>query len=205
MIVFRGATAIAAAMFALGLAACSPSAAPVGLEPGDAPVPSQPKAAPLAEPAPVEPAPVAPEPVAPDPNVQGGNAQGANMQDGNDQGGQQQAGALDPRLVGTWVNEKQINSGGGAGGFASFSTVMSMLLHADGTVQQYTQSVGGGGEWSSNSGRTLDFEGRWRAANGTLLVHTAGLPDFVPAATYSFSGEYLVTQSDMGRLIWQRR
>ena len=32
-----------------------------------------------------------------------------------------------------------------------------------------------------------------------------GLPDFTPAATYSFSGDYLVTQSDMGRLIWQRR
>jgi hypothetical protein len=200
--VFRGATGIAAAVLALGLAACSPAAAPA---PDEARVALQPEAALPVEPAPVEPTRVAPEPVAPAPVVQGVDAQGANMQSGNDHGGQQQAGALDPRLVGTWVNEKQINSGGGAGGFASFSTVMSMLLHADGTVQQYTQSVGGGGEWSSNSGRTLDFEGRWRAANGTLLVHAAGLPDFVPAATYSFSGEYLVTQSDMGRLIWQRR
>lgn len=39
----------------------------------------------------------------------------------------------------------------------------------------------------------------------TLYVYAAPLPDFTPAATYSFSGEYLVTQSDMGRLIWQRR
>ena len=121
------------------------------------------------------------------------------------QGENSQSGALDSRLVGTWVNEKQINSPGGAGGFASFSTVMTMELNANGTIRQHTQSVGGGGDWSSNSGRTLDFEGTWRASNGTLSVLGMGLPDYTPAATYAFSGEYLVTQSDMGRLIWQRR
>lgn len=133
--------------------------------------------------------------------MRGGNDHGGN----NPGAGQSQANALDPRLVGTWVNEKQINSGGGAGGFASFSTVMTMVLNGDGTIQQFTQSVGGGGDWSSNSGRTMDFDGTWRAGNGTLLVHGMGLPDYTPAATYTFSGEYLVTQSDMGRLIWQRR
>lgn len=133
--------------------------------------------------------------------MEGGNDHGGNIPGA----GQSQANALDPRLVGTWVNEKQINSGGGAGGFASFSTVMTMVLNGDGTIQQFTQSVGGGGDWSSNSGRTMDFDGTWRAGNGTLLVHGMGLPDYTPAATYTFSGEYLVTQSDMGRLIWQRR
>jgi len=44
--------------------------------------------------------------------MQGGNDHGGN----NPGAGQSQANALDPRLVGTWVNEKQINSGGGAGG-----------------------------------------------------------------------------------------
>jgi len=122
------------------------------------------------------------------------------MQDDNPQ-----PAALDQRLVGTWVNEKQINSPGGAGGFASFSTVMTMELGANGAIRQFTQSVGGGGEWSSNSGRTLDFEGTWRAANNTLLVLGMGLPDYTLAATYAFSGEYLVTQNDQGRLIWQRR
>jgi hypothetical protein len=112
---------------------------------------------------------------------------------------------LDERLVGIWVNEKQINSPGGAGGFASLSTVMTMELHADGGILQYSQSVGGGADWSSNSGRTLDFEGKWRADGATLSVFGMGLPDYTPAATYSFSGQYLVTQSDMGRLIWQRR
>jgi hypothetical protein len=117
----------------------------------------------------------------------------------------QPSSQLDPRLVGVWVNENQINSPGGAGGFASFSTVMTMELDADGTIRQFTQSVGGGGDWSSNSGRTLDFEGNWRASNNTLLVLGMGLPDYTPAATYSFSDQYLVTNSDMGRLIWQRR
>lgn len=112
---------------------------------------------------------------------------------------------MDQRLVGTWVNEKQINSPGGAGGFASFSTVMTMEINANGSIRQFTQSVGGGGEWSSNSGRTLDFEGTWRAGNGTLSVLGMGLPDYTPAATYSFSGESLVTNNDQGRLIWQRR
>jgi hypothetical protein len=182
-------------VLAVCAAACSPAADPA------APQATEPEAV----------APEAPEPVAPEPEATGPNTQGASMQGGNDQGGnnpgagQSQAEALDPRLVGTWVNENQINSGGGAGGFASFSTVMTMVLNGDGTIQQFTQSVGGGGDWSSNSGRTLDFDGTWRAGDGTLLVHGMGLPDYTPAATYTFSGEYLVTQSDMGRLIWQRR
>jgi hypothetical protein len=117
----------------------------------------------------------------------------------------QPSSQLDPRLVGVWVNENQINSPGGAGGFASFSTVMTMELDADGTIRQFTQSVGGRGDWSSNAGRRLDFEGNWRASNNTLLVHGMGLTDYTPAATYSFSDPYLVTNSDMGRLIWQRR
>ncbi len=109
----------------------------------------------------------------------------------------------DARMVGIWVNEDIINSGGG--NFASYTTVMTMELHPDGRVVQYTESIGGGGDWSYDGGRTIDFEGEWRADGRTLSVYAAPLPDFTPAATYSFSGEYLVTQSDMGRLIWQRR
>lgn len=117
----------------------------------------------------------------------------------------QQAAAdeRDARMVGIWVNENNINSGGGD--FASYSTVMTMELYPDGRVLQYTESVGGGGDWSYDGGRTLDFDGQWRADGQTLYVYAAPLPDFTPVATYSFSSEYLVTQSDMGRLIWQRR
>lgn len=112
---------------------------------------------------------------------------------------------LDERLVGVWVHESQINSPGGAGGFAAMSTVMTMELSADGTIRQFTQSVGGGADWSSDSGRTMDFDGRWAADGQTLSVLGRGLVDFTPAAAYEFSGTYLVTHSDMGRLIWQRR
>lgn len=111
--------------------------------------------------------------------------------------------ARDERLVGIWVNENIISSGGG--NFASYMTVMTMELYPDGRVVQYTESVGGGGDWSFDGGRSLDFDGQWRADGQTLYVYAAPLPDFTPAATYTFSGEHLVTVSDMGRLIWQRR
>ena len=87
----------------------------------------------------------------------------------------------------------------------AIATVMTMELSADGTIRQFTQSVGGGADWSSDSGRTMDFDGRWAADGQTLSVLGRGLVDFTPAAAYEFSGTYLVTHSDMGRLIWQRR
>lgn len=111
----------------------------------------------------------------------------------------------DERLIGTWVNEALITSPGGAGGSAALSTVMTMELSDAGAIRQYTQTAGGGADWSSNSGRTLDFEGRWTADGQTLSVMGAGLVDFTPAAAYEFSGDYLVTHSDLGRLIWRRQ
>ena len=111
----------------------------------------------------------------------------------------------DERIIGVSVNEQQTNSPGGAGGFASFSTLMIMELNADGTVRQMTQGVGGGADWSSDSGRRIDFEGQWKADGETLFVIGMGLPDYRPAATYKLVNSYLVTQSDIGRLIWQRR
>ena len=62
-------------------------------------------------------------------------------------------------MVGIWVNEDIINSGGG--NFASYTTVMTMELHPDGRVIQYTESIGGGGDWSYDGGRTIDFDGQW--------------------------------------------
>ena len=111
----------------------------------------------------------------------------------------------DDHLIGVWVNEQQINSPGGAGGFAGFSTLMIMELNADGTVRQMTQGVGGGADWSSDSGRRIDFEGQWKADGQTLFVMGMGLPDFRPAAQYQLVDSYLVTHNDMGRLVWQRR
>ena len=117
---------------------------------------------------------------------------------------QQPDAGRDSRLIGTWVNEDIMNSPGGAGGFASFTTIMTMEFHPDGRIIQYTESYGGGGDWSYGGERTLDFEGQWRADGRTLSVYGMGLPDFTPAAIYEFSGDYLVTNNDQGRLIWQR-
>ena len=97
-----------------------------------------------------------------------------------------------------------MNSPGGAGGFASFTTIMTMEFHPDGRIFQYTESYGGGGDWSYGGERTLDFQGQWRADGQILSVYGMGLPDFTPAAAYEFSGGYLVTHNDQGRLIWQR-
>lgn len=187
---------IAAAML---LGACSQETAapaePVVPQAVDTPEPSQP-ASPVAETGPASPA--APAEITPAP------AQQAPASPAPSQPVQQPAAAQrDARMVGIWVNENMINSGGG--NFASYTTVMTMELHPDGRVIQYTESIGGGGDWSYDGGRTIDFDGQWRADGQTLYVYAAPLPDFTPAATYSFSGEYLVTQSDMGRLIWQRR
>lgn len=101
------------------------------------------------------------------------------------------------------MNENIINSGGS--NFASYTTLMTMEIYPDGRVVQYTESVGGGSDWSYGGGRTMDFQGEWRGDGKTFFVYGMGLPDYTPAATYSFSGGYLVTQSDMGRLIWQKR
>lgn len=112
-------------------------------------------------------------------------------------------GNLDASLVGTWVNEKMINSGGA--NFASFTTVMTMTLGADGRVSQWSRSVGGGGNWNYDSAGELQYSGRWSSQGGVLYVHLDGTADFKPTAQYRFSDRYLVTENNQGRLIWQRR
>lgn len=114
-----------------------------------------------------------------------------------------QPGTLDASLVGTWVNEKMINSGGAS--FASFTTVMTMTLGADGSVSQWTRSVGGGGDWNYDSAGELQYSGRWSSEGGVLYVHLDGTDGFKPTAQYRFSDRYLVTENNQGRLIWQRR
>ncbi len=113
-------------------------------------------------------------------------------------------GALDAQLVGRWRQESQINSPGGAGGFASFSTVRTLVLGADGRAQQTVRSVGGGGDWSADGGERIEFSGRWTSRDGSLFVQPDGQPRFIPAGRYRFSGQYLVTENGQGRLIWSR-
>lgn len=113
-------------------------------------------------------------------------------------------GSIDPRLVGVWKHEKITNSGGG-GNFASFTTVRTLQLGADGAVSQWVQSVGGGGNWSYNGGgRRLEFSGQWQAREGVLLVQPGGTQGFKPATRYRFSDAYLITEGTEGRQVWRR-
>jgi hypothetical protein len=114
------------------------------------------------------------------------------------------AGSLDPAIVGRWRNESQINSAGGAGGFASFSTVRYLELAADGRVRQSVRSAGGGGNWSAQAGETVEFSGRWQVRGAELWVRADGAPDFVRAGVYRRVGERLVTENAQGRKIWER-
>lgn len=110
----------------------------------------------------------------------------------------------DPALIGTWVNETIINSDGGAS-FASMTTQMILQLQDDGSVSQWRRSVAGGADWSHDSPGELQYSGRWQSSNGLLEVQMQGRSGYQPAAYYRFSDQYLVTESNTGKLIWQRR
>lgn len=114
------------------------------------------------------------------------------------------AGAIDTQLVGRWAHQSMINSGGGAGGFASFTTERTLELAADGQIRQWVRSVGGGGQWSADGGRQLEFSGRWQARAGELWVQPPGEARFQFATRYRLSGPYLVTEGPGARRIWQR-
>ncbi|RPH43435.1 MAG: hypothetical protein EHM87_13780 [Burkholderiales bacterium] len=114
------------------------------------------------------------------------------------------AGSLDAAIVGRWRNESQINSPGGAGGFASFSTVRTLELGGDGRARQSVRSAGGGGNWSSQGGETVEFVGRWQVRGAELWVQAEGTTGFVRAGTYRRVGERLVTENAQGRRIWER-
>lgn len=113
------------------------------------------------------------------------------------------ADGQDPALIGTWMHEKIIDSGGAS--FASFNTLMTLQLNADGSVTQWARSVGGGSDWSYDSPGEVQYSGHWRSQDGMLMVRLAGAADYQPAAYYRFSDPYLITESNTGQMIWQRR
>ena len=109
----------------------------------------------------------------------------------------------DPALVGTWVFEQMSNSEGLE--YASLTTVTTLRIRADGSIEQWRRSVAGGSEWSYDRPGELQYSGRWRSEQGLLLVQLKGAKDFQPAARYRFDTPYLVTESNTGRMVWQRR
>jgi hypothetical protein len=113
-------------------------------------------------------------------------------------------GALDTRLVGVWTSSENLGGSGGPNP-GGFSTVRIAQITADGRISQWSESAGGGADWSYGSGRELEFSGRWQARDGILYVHADGGAGFEAATRYRFADPYLVTETDRGKTIWQRR
>ncbi|MBB1517984.1 hypothetical protein [Aquipseudomonas guryensis] len=111
--------------------------------------------------------------------------------------------AQDPALIGTWVHEQITNSSGVE--FASLNLVTTLRIRADGSIGQWRRTVAGGSDWSYDRPGELQYSGNWRSDNGLLLVQLEGARDYQPAARYHFSEPYLVTESNTGKMIWQRR
>lgn len=116
----------------------------------------------------------------------------------------QGAGRIEPALVGRWVRDSTINSSGGAGGFASFSTRRTLQFAADGRVLQTLRSAGGGGSWSHASGEQVEFAGRWEVRGDTLWLAQDGQAQFQPAGRVSLVDGRLVVYHGQGRQIWTR-
>lgn len=106
---------------------------------------------------------------------------------------------LDPALVGTWIHEERRRDNG-----ASFATLMTLRLNADGSVIQWQRSIDDSGRHYASPGE-VQYRGHWRSDNGLLQVRLAGAAEYRPAAYYRFSDPYLVTESNTGAMIWQRR
>lgn len=111
---------------------------------------------------------------------------------------------LDTRLLGRWVSQTSIQSPGGAGGFASFTTERWITFGADGSVQQWARTVAGGSDWSSQSKGRLEFAGRWQTRGSEIWVQPEGLAEYLRAGSYRFVDNRLVTEGRDGRTIWQR-
>lgn len=109
----------------------------------------------------------------------------------------------DPALVGTWIYEQMTNSSGAE--FASLSSVTTLRIRADGSIEQWQRTVAGSSEWSYDRPGELQYSGRWRTADGLLLVQLQGNREYQPAARYHFSDPFLVTESNTGQMTWQRR
>lgn len=113
------------------------------------------------------------------------------------------SGRLDPALVDTWRYAHTIVRGGATP--ASRTTILTLQLDADGSVAQWRRTLDDAAHGSVDSPGELQYRGRWYSADGLLLVQLQGAGDFQPAAHYRFSEPYLVTESNTGKMFWQRR
>ena len=111
-------------------------------------------------------------------------------------GGQQR----DANLVGNWSHQIITNSGG-----SGFTTILYFQIGADGSYAQYSKSVGGGSEWSHNSGKAeLQQQGRWYSRDNIIYIQPDGQTSYTAGANYRFYDGRLVTEDVNGRKIWTR-
>jgi len=114
------------------------------------------------------------------------------------------AGSMPAAFAGRWRHQQQINSAGGAGGFAGFSAETLMELGADGRLRQWSRAAAGGAGWSGVAQERPEFSGRWQVRGDELWVQREGQTGWQRAGRIRRSGEYLVTEGEGGRRIWQR-
>lgn len=111
--------------------------------------------------------------------------------------------AQEPTLVGTWLHKQVSNSDESKP--AVFTALLTLRLEADGRVTQWRRELGEHDASNVDAPGQVQYSGHWRSEGGMLLVRLAGASDYQPAAYYRFSGGYLLTQSNSGKMVWQRR
>lgn len=114
-----------------------------------------------------------------------------------------QGAAVDARLVGRWQQQRITSSDGGTG-FASFTTLRTLELGADGQVREWLKSVGGGAGWSHRSEPELQFAGHWAVRGDRLWLQPQGQPGFVEAGRVQLVDGRMVIENGRQRAVWQR-
>lgn len=112
-------------------------------------------------------------------------------------------GERDPRLVGVWTYQ-EIMTGGGV----SVATEMAVQLRADGiAVEGDARTVGGGADWSGDTGRSSDVTTyRWKTENGAVYGAPADGGQWTRIADYETNGSRLLMMYVNGeRQLWYRQ
>jgi hypothetical protein len=117
---------------------------------------------------------------------------------------QNDGAAGDQRLVGHWVYQEILGGGG-----ASLTSEEHLVFRSDGNYAYGKgRTVGGGADWSYDSGGGGDVErGRWRAASGVLFVLGQN-GQWARIGTYGMTDDgnaMRITYDGGGRKLWSRQ
>mgnify|MGYP000870840706 CR=1 FL=1 len=86
------------------------------------------------------------------------------------------AGNLDASVIGRWMMESSVSSGGGFGDYASMTSVTYYQYNADGTYSMTDGgAAGSGADWSYSSGASNSATtGKWYVKDGNLYYSRNG-------------------------------